>query len=315
PPRPLIPDLDTLPLPDYARVQDFSRYAPGVFAHKTLPVAGVITSRGCPNRCTFCDRSVFGQKLRQRSPENIAEEIILLYHKHGIREFNFLDDTFTINGAKRFPPLFSLLKQEGIRFPWSCSTRINAVDENLLRFMKEHGCWYISFGIESGDADILKRIQKNLNMEQARQVLGACRRLGITTKGFFIVGHPGETKESIERSMQFALSLPLDQVGVFINTPLPGTEQFDTASRYGSLAPTDWRMYNMHNPVFVPTGLTEECLTESRRLFMRRFFVRPGTILRFSKLFWGKGGVTRLLSVVRALPFLFFPQRVDGKTA
>jgi radical SAM superfamily enzyme YgiQ (UPF0313 family) len=271
-------------------------------------VANIITSRGCPNQCTFCDRSVFGQKLRQRSPQNIAAEIELLWQRYQIREIAFVDDTFTIN-PQRIVELFRILSEKGIHFPWTCMSRINTVDERILSFMKDHGCWHISFGIESGSEATLRQIKKNITLPAARRCIETCRRLGILTKGFFIVGHPTDTLDSIEQTIRLALDLPLDDVVATLNTPLPGTEQYGTASEFGSFKGRDWSEFNLWNPVFVPRGLTEEILVAKHREFYRRFYLRPRIIARYVRSFFSAAGLRRLAALLRSIPFILMPKR------
>lgn len=304
PTRPFIAPLDSLPFPAYDLIPDLSAYNPPPCNYRKIPVANIITSRGCPNRCTFCDQSIFGRQLRQRSAENIVSEIELLHTRYGIREIAFVDDTFTIDN-ERIRQIFSLLNQKGISFPWTCMSRINTVDEDILRFMKDAGCWHISFGIESGNREILKRIQKNIELERVVHVVRLCSNIGLKTKGFFIIGHPGETQETIEETIRFALSIPLDDIVVTINTPIPGSVQYTEASQYGSLDETDWRQFNYHRPVFVPNGLSQQLLTESYRNFYRRFYFRPRILWRYWKSFWLPGGIKRFVQLFRALPFLF----------
>lgn len=309
PPRPFIPDLDSLPFPAYDLVDDFSLYNPPPMNYKKLPVANIITSRGCPNQCTFCDRSVFGQRLRQRSPKNIAAEIELLWNQYHIREIAFVDDTFTIN-PQRIVELFQILDEKKIRFPWTCMSRINTVDEEILGFMKRHGCWHISFGIESGNEQTLRHIKKNITLKTARTCIEMCRRLGILTKGFFIVGHPTDSLETIEQTIRLALDLPLDDIVVTLNTPLPGTEQYRTATQFGSFEGRDWAEFNLWNPVFVPRGLTNEMLVAKHREFYRRFYLRPRIIARYVKSFFSAAGLRRLAALLRSIPFI-----VNVKTA
>jgi anaerobic magnesium-protoporphyrin IX monomethyl ester cyclase len=303
-PRPFIGNLDSIPFPAYDLISDFRLYNPPPSNYKKLPVANVVTSRGCPNHCTFCGHSVFGRTLRQRSPENIAEEIELLYHRYHVREIAFVDDTFTIQPRRIFD-LFHILNSRNIRFPWTCMSRINTVDYETIKFMKDQGCWHISFGIESGDEEILRLIQKNISLEETKKVVGWCRQLGIRTKGFFIIGHPGETLATIDKTIRMALSLPLDDVVVTLNTPFPGTNQYQTAGDYGKMGIWDWSRFNMWNPVFVPHGLTEDILIEKHKEFYRRFYLRPRVILRYALSFLSRAGIRRALSVMQSIPFMF----------
>ena len=305
---PRIDDLDAVPFPAYDLAADLSLYTPPPCNYKKLPAANVITSRGCPNQCTFCDRSVFGQLLRQRSAENVAAEIEHLWNEYHVREIAFVDDTFTLR-PQRIRELFAILDRKGIRFPWTCMSRVSAVDEDLLRFMRDHGCWHISFGIESGNEEILKRIKKQISLEQARRVIGWCAKLGIRTKGFFIVGHPGETLETIDESIREALKMKLDDVVVTINTPIPGSPQYNEAAANGTLDVTDWSKFNYWRPVFVPHGLTREQLLSKHREFYRRFYFRPRILWRYALSFLSPSGPRRLLLLLRSLPFLLFREK------
>jgi anaerobic magnesium-protoporphyrin IX monomethyl ester cyclase len=303
PPREYIADLDTLPFPAYDLIPDLRRYAPPPSNYKAVPVVNIITSRGCPNQCTFCDRNVFGERYRERSAENVAEEIQYLVDTRHARELAFVDDTFLID-KKRIYELFDLLDARGIALPWTCMSRINNVDEDFLRYLKSKGCWHISFGIESEDENILARIRKNVSLEKASVVITICRRLKIKTKGFFIVGHPGETVATIDKSIQLARDLPLDDIVVTINTPIPGSVQYKEAQRYGTLETNDWSRFNYWNPVFVPSGLTEALLIRKHREFYRRFYLRPRIMGRYLMSFFGRGGIERFVSLVRASLFL-----------
>jgi anaerobic magnesium-protoporphyrin IX monomethyl ester cyclase len=256
PKRDFVEGINSLPFPAYDLVDDFSLYNPPPMNYKKLPVANIITSRGCPNQCTFCGHSVFGRSLRQRSPESIAGEIQLLHTHYNIREIAFVDDTFTIN-PQRIEALFNLLNE------------------------------------------------KNISLDAVYKTVDICHRLDIRTKGFFIVGHPGETSETIEQTIKFALDIPLDDIVVTLNTPLPGTEQFRTAQQFGCIDRTDWSKFNMWNPVFIPAGLTAGLLLKRHREFYRRFYLRPRIIKRYAASFFSKSGIRRALSLVRSLPFLF----------
>jgi anaerobic magnesium-protoporphyrin IX monomethyl ester cyclase len=308
PPAPRIDDLDALPFPAYDLAADLALYTPPPCNYKKLPAANVITSRGCPNQCTFCDRSVFGQLLRQRSAENVAAEIEHLWNDYHVREIAFVDDTFTLR-PQRIRELFAILDRKDIAFPWTCMSRVSAVDEDLLRFMRDHGCWHISFGIESGNEDVLKRIKKNISLEQARRVIGWCAKLGIRTKGFFIVGHPGETLETIDESIAEALKMKLDDVVVTINTPIPGSPQYKEAGQNGTLDVTDWSKFNYWRPVFVPHGLTREQLLLKHREFYRRFYFRPRILWRYMLSFLSPSGPRRFVTLLRTLPFVMFREK------
>ncbi|MGL1863772.1 MAG: B12-binding domain-containing radical SAM protein [Pseudodesulfovibrio sp.] len=284
--RPYIDDLDSLPIPAYDLISSPEQYTPPPFNYRKKPVVNIMTSRGCPNNCTFCERSTFGQKARKKSAAKIVDEIEYVMKTLGAREIAFVDDTFTI-WPDRIYEIFAMTKARGLHFPWTCMSRINTVDDKLLEFMRDTGCWSIAFGIESGDETILKTIRKNIKLEKVRKVVSKCSELGIVTKGFFIVGHPKETLETIEKTIKFACSLDLDYAMATVNTPMPGTEQFKNVDQYGVLDKTNWEDFNYWSPVFVPHGLSEELILEKSEDFLRRFYVRPRIIYRQGKMIFG----------------------------
>ncbi len=303
PAREYIHNLDTLPFPAYDLIRNIDNYAPPPCNYKTLPVINIITSRGCPYQCTFCDKNSFGNGYRQRSPENMVKEIKYLRDTFSVREIAFVDDTFLLN-KERIYRLFELLDRENIKFHWTCMSFINNIDIELLKYIKDKGCWHISFGIESGDREILKTIRKNITLEKCERVISWCRQLKIKTKGFFILGHPGETRETIERTIDFASKLKLDDIVVTINTPIPGTQQYAEATKYGTLDETDWSQYNYWRPVFLPFGMTRELLLEKHREIYRRFYLRPRILIRYLLSIFSRGGCKRLFTIMKASRFL-----------
>ena len=278
-PRKYIEDMDELPLPARDLLPSLKYYLPPPLNYRDKPCATIITTRGCPYGCTFCDHNTFGRKYRMRSAENIVGEINHLIENYSVKEIAFVDDTFNIND-KRLDRLFSLMRDNSIKLPWTCMARINTASYEQLKSMKEAGCWHISFGIESGNKDIIKLIKKGIDLDYARKVIGWCKELGIYTKGFFIIGHPGETKETIEDTIKYALTVPFTDVVVTLNTPIPGSWNFDNINKFGQMATVDWSKHNMWIPVFIPNGLTEEYLKEQHSRFIKKFYFRPSIILK-----------------------------------
>ncbi|GAB6042582.1 B12-binding domain-containing radical SAM protein [Endothiovibrio diazotrophicus] len=290
-PRAFVEDLDTLPFPAFDLIPDIDVYKPPLFLHKAKPLLSMITSRGCPSKCTFCAVSM-GKAYRKRSARNIFDEIKLLVRRYGVREIDFLDDNFLLD-KERVYELFNLLRADGISLHWSCMARISSVDYEFLQFLRDNGCWTIAFGIESGDRKILKTIRKGLSLRRTAEVLGWCREIGIMTRGFFIIGHPLETVETIDRTIQYALDIPLDIIMTAINTPFPGTQQYDEAERYGTLDKSDLTQFSQSNPVFIPYGLTKEILLDKQREMYVKFYFRPKTMLRLTKIYFGGGWAVR----------------------
>jgi radical SAM superfamily enzyme YgiQ (UPF0313 family) len=279
PKREHIKDINTIPFPAYELVRDFRLYRSSIFAAKKLPNSGIITMRGCPNACTYCDNTVFGHKIRFRSPENIADEIELLVKKYGIKEISFMDDTFTTKRDLVYQT-FEILNKRNIKIPWTCVTRVDFVDKELLEFMKNNGCWMISVGIESGEPAILKELRKNISLNDARNVIEMANKIGIKTNGFFMIGHPNETIESIEKTIEFATKSKLDYISLSYNTPFNGTKQSMDIGKYGKVIDTNWDNYDLSTPVFVPAALTRETLVEKYEEFQKRFNSRPIRVLK-----------------------------------
>jgi len=278
-PRPLIHDLDTLPLPAWDLLTGFPRrFRPSPARIRRWPCASIVLTRGCPNRCVFCDRSVFGNRCRAYTPAYAVNLVRDLYEHHGVRELLIEDDTFVISTA-RVREFCERLMAAKLDISWSCLGRADRVDSELLRVMRRAGCWQISYGIESGDPDILAAMNKRLDPDRIRAAVQWSRDAGLRTKGFFIVGFPGETLASLERTRRFACSLPLDDISVMQMTPFPGSELYAMADQVGTFD-RDWRRMNVMETVFVPNGLTRADLEEARTQLLRTFYLRPGVLWR-----------------------------------
>ncbi len=278
--RPFLADLDRLPYPAWDLLEGFPvRYLPAPFKVRRFPAASLVTSRGCPNRCIFCDRSVFGTSCHAFSAGYVIGMIRHLAEHFGIREFSFEDDTF-ITFKKRLIDICQGIIELGIKISWSCLGRVTSVDRETLQLMQRAGCWQISFGIESGCQEILTTIHKNVTLEQIHSAVALCRDTGILSKGFFIAGHPGETRTTLARTLDFALDLPLDDISVTMLTPFPGTEIYERAAEFG-VFDRDWSRMNLLNTVFLPHGLTREDLEQHQRDMLRRFYLRPRIILGY----------------------------------
>ena len=306
PPRPYMEDLDRLPSPAYDLIPDLTAYHPPAFCYSRSPVLNVHTSRGCPGQCTFCDRSVFGGKFRARSAKAVADDIETLIHRYGAREIAFMDDTFTVSKPRVYE-IFRILRERGLTFPWSCMSRISTVDEPLLKFMRDNGCWHIAFGIESGNASVLKVIRKGADLARIEQVIRYCDQIGIKTKGFFMLGHPSDTPESIEQTIEFGVRLPIRDLVVTVNTPWPGTWQFEHAREFGSREAFSFDRWNHWNPVFVPFGLTPEFLLRKHKEFIRRFYFRPRAV-------WNVLRTPGLLRQLWALAVAYFKHRKTAQS-
>jgi anaerobic magnesium-protoporphyrin IX monomethyl ester cyclase len=280
--RSFLKDPDKLSFPAWDLLEDFpDKYYPPPFRFKKLPAVYIVTTRGCPYKCIFCDRSVFGNRCRGHSAKYVLELIEYLSKKFGIKEILIEDDTF-VTFKDRLIEICEGIINRGIRISWSCLARADAVTPEILSLMKKAGCWNISYGIETGDSEVMKFIGKTLNLNKVEQAVRLTKKAGILSKGFFILGHPIDTHDTIKRTVDFALRIPLDDISVSMMTPFPGSILYKIASQYGKFE-NDWKRMNELNTVFVPKGLTEDDLQRYSKEIFRRFYFRPRIVLNYLK--------------------------------
>ncbi len=219
PPRPLIEKLDSIPFPAFHLFNMFEyRRPPGMFFK--LPIHNMITARGCPYKCVFCDdRVIWKDRCRLRSPENIIEEMRILIDRYSAKEIQFYDDTFTVSSS-RVLKLCELIKKNNMKIIWRCASRVDKVSKELLFAMYDAGCRSITYGIESGDDRILKLMNKNTTVEQARQAVRYTKEAGIQAKAFFMMNFPGEDVESTEKTIALSRELDLDFSSFSMTVPL-----------------------------------------------------------------------------------------------
>ncbi len=275
--RPLIKNLDEIPPPAY-NLLPMDKYYPAVGNYKRLPAMSIFATRGCPGRCTFCHMA-FGGVVRQRSARNIVEEIKLLQKKYGVKEISFYDDTFTLF-KKVVREFCDIVVKEKIDITWSCFTRVDFVDEDLLKCMKKAGCHLILFGVESADEQILKNIKKNISLEQVKKIVRLARKIGIETRASFMFGNPGETEKTIKKTIKFAIELDPDEVQFNITTVYPGTEMYEWAKKNNYLTAKDWSNYNVSDCVMELPTVSNDILKKYYKLAHKKFYLRPKVILR-----------------------------------
>jgi len=278
PPRPTIKDLDVLPFPAWDLLDGFPvRYHPALFKYKKLPSTHIISARGCPNKCIFCDTSVFSRQIRFHSSEYVLEMIGYLIKKFGIKEIIFEDDQFLIK-KKRVARICEGILKAKWNISWCCSGRVNSVnDPGLLRLMKRSGCWQISYGIESGNQKILDFAKKAITIDQIEKAVRLTHKAGILSKGYFIFGLPYETEETMKKTIRFANSIPLNDISAFTLTPFPGSEMYDIAEQHGTIE-KDFEKMNLLDVVYIPNGLSKEKLLYYQQQFMKEFYLRPRII-------------------------------------
>ena len=211
-----IRDIDDLPFPDREMI-DIKSYKYFLDGQLTTTV---ISSRGCPFGCNFCANNAWGKSLRMRSPGNIYEEVRMLKENYGYEAFMFFDDTMTVD-RKRMSRICSLLKE--LKIIYRCFIRSDTVDKEILSSMRRSGCVEVGVGIESGSQRILNIVNKGETVKKNMEAVKMCRKLGIRTKGFFVVGLPGENSESISETEEFLKEADLDDIDITVFSPYPGS--------------------------------------------------------------------------------------------
>jgi len=277
-PRALMQNLDELPLPAWSLLPGFPKaFRPSPARIRRWPCASVVLTRGCPNSCTFCDRSVFGNRCRSYSPSYAVNLLKDLRNNFGVKEILIEDDTFILS-PKWVNEFCNRIITDKLDISWSCLGRADRMTADMAGVMHKAGCWHISFGIESGDEELLKRTNKNLDIQQIRNAVSYCKSAGIRTKGFFMIGFPGETAQSIRLTAELAKSLPINDISVMQLTPFPGTELYKSAHLYGHFE-NDWRLMNTINTVFIPNGFSAADMERARKSIISDFYFRPHIML------------------------------------
>jgi len=277
PERPLIKDLDSLPAPAY-HLLPMDKYYAAAGAALRHPVAAMLATRGCVGRCTFCYR-MFGHHLRIRSGQKIAEEVKFLQDNYGIREICFYDDTFTMC-KKEVYAFCQALEDMKLDITWVCFSRVDTIDEKLLYRMKQTGCHQISYGIESACPEILQNIGKNTDCEKAEHSIRLTKKVGIDVRAAFMLGNPGETEETMEETLAFAIRLNPEIAMFNITTPFPGTEMFEWADKHNYIITKNWDDYDLAHPVLELPTVSSKKVQEFYRKAYRRFFLRPSYLAR-----------------------------------
>ncbi|MCD6405830.1 MAG: cobalamin-dependent protein [Planctomycetes bacterium] len=281
-PRP-VDDLDALALPAYDLV-DFSDYTIGAHGmyFKRKPLTTIITSRGCPFHCSFCAKSVLtGDTWRPRSPEGVLDEIELLMHRYGIREIHFEDDNIALD-EDRFRKICQGIIDRGIDITWKCPHGIYATHlaQDTFELMARSGCYSLSFGIESGNDQVLAMAHKTSNTAGLRKTVEAARRAGIQVIGFFILGLEGETPQTIRETIDFAKSLPLDAAQFNLCVPFIGTQIRETYLDLGYISDRDLDTYDVDHAVVNLPGLSTKDMKRWRLRAFLEFYSRPSIFLR-----------------------------------
>lgn len=277
-PRKLVENLDKLPFPDRNKLP-IKKYHSSVAKKKFLTT--IITSRGCPYNCLFCFAG--GRKFRERSPENVIAELKECV-KIGITEFEFYDDTFTVN-PKRVIAICDLIIKENLKIVWAIRARVNNINLEMLEKLKKAGCIRINYGVEAGTEEILKLIRKGITLEQTQRIFNLTKKVGITTLAYFMIGHPTETKQQILKTINFAKSIKPDYCLFSIATPWPDTDMYKMGFEKGIYKEDYWKEFaksplKEFRPKVWTENFTEKELLDLLELSYKEFYLSPKYILR-----------------------------------
>ncbi len=273
--HPLLESLDRLPFP----ARDLLKNEIYLSPETGNPLTVIHGNRGCPAACIFCPAGVMsGFKVRYRSPENILLEIRECVERFGIREFLFHGDTFTLNKAWLLR-LCGLIRESGLKIRWGCNSRVDTMDDERAEAMRGAGCWVVAFGVETGNQEILDKLKKGAKVEEAESAVAACKRHGLRTHAFFVIGLPWETEKTLEQTYQFARKLDTDFFDFNIAYPLPGTEFYEmaVAENLFETAPETSGYANAAVRTYV---LSSQYLTDWRRKKLLAMSLRPNYIAR-----------------------------------
>ena len=313
PDRELIQVLDDLPVGFFGDL-NLSRYIPHPTQYIKLPNYSVVTQRGCPYPCTFCEAHVaLGKKLRVFSPKRVVEELKILKYEKGARGIYFQDSTFTLN-RKYVCELFRLMIKEGVNdLLWSCTTRTDRVDPELLALMHEAGCRNILYGIESGNQQSLDVLKKNIKVDVQERAVEWTHKAKITMLCSYILCLPGETEELVQNTIAYAKRLSSQMALFYLPVPYPGSELYKVCLKSGGLRETqDWASYlsiDFDNPVYVNPVFGKERMKYWYKKSYYDYYTCSKTWITNFKALMLSGGFKRYLRGLNAIAALLLHKK------
>ena len=281
---PFVTNLDDIPFPDLEALNpNFYPPSPMGMVTKGYPIGVMISSRGCPCSCIYCSSSSFYEhRVRLRSAENVVAEMKHLIENYGVKEIQFMDDNLILN-RQHAVEICNLILKENIKINWSCPNGIRAdsLDYELAVLLKKAGCYLVTIGIESANPQILKNVKKGETIDVISKAIRVASKAGLIVHGAFVLGLPGETKETIRETINFAKKLPLNRAFFTLIDVLPGCELWkNDKEKYKNFLTTD----SYAVPAYIPEGLTKEYLMKAQERAMFEFYFRPRILFDMIKL-------------------------------
>ncbi len=279
-PRELIDDLDNLPFPSWEKF-NVQKYKSSPTTSRASPVGPIETSRGCAFKCTFCNKNIFGHKVRIKSVKRVIDEIEYMIEK-GFKEIHIWDENFAFQ-EKRVLDMCQQIEKKRLKFHWNIffGVRADSVDKEFFKVIAEAGCYSVSFGIESGSQRILDGVHKGTKLEQCRKAVRFAKEAGLETVCYFMLGLPDETEETLKDTINFAIELNPTYAKASITIPFPSTEMFLKIEKEGRMKSYDWSKYNLHNTsdVYLHENLNWGTIRKYYNLFYRTYYSRPAYVL------------------------------------
>ncbi len=275
PARPILMDLNKLPPYAYHLIP-MDKYYPAVGAYRKLPAINMLMTRGCPGKCIFCNSAETA--LRTRDAARVVDEIIYLRDTYGIREIQFYDDTFTVmkKNALRFA---RLMKEQNVGVGFTVFARTDCWNEEMAHSLKEAGCHQVMFGIESGSKKILKVLRKDIDLEKTENAVRIAKAAGLEVRSAFVFGSPGETEETCQETVDYAMRLDSDLAIFNITTPYPGTQLYNWAQQNGRILGKNWWNYELGSTIVELGSISNDKLRETYGRAFKTYYNRP-------KIYW-----------------------------
>lgn len=282
--RARIEPLDEIP-PPARDLLPMTKYRSSIARSTNQPSHSMLASRGCPGVCSFCNKRTFGTKVRYFSVQRIVEEFFLLRDKYGAKDIAVWDDNF-ISEPDIVMNVCDELEKNNFGLSWSVEARVDCVQRDIIKALRSAGCAYIALGIESGSERVLEHMKKNTSLEQIRNAVRICHEEGLLTRGYFMMGFPGETAAEMSDTVRFAKQLNVSLASFTLFVPLPGTLEYRRACESGSFDPEYYKKrivpeFNfLDEPVYVPAGMTAEELLRINQKAYQSFYFRTSVILK-----------------------------------
>ena len=275
--RSFIEDLDALPFPAHHLMPLES------LKHNGKIIFPLMSSRGCVFWCDFCSTvRMFGRGYRMRSPKNVVDEMQFVHDNYGVDQVTFYDDAFSVD-RNRVVKICEELQNRKLHIKWDCGTRVDMVDRELMKTMRDAGCFAVWLGVESGSEAILGAMNKRIKLEQTRLAYKTAHQLGLMTIANVVLGFPGETEQTARETIRFVKELNPDDVGFYIATPYPGTPMYELVKKNGWLRVTDFDKYDTAGPTFETPSLSMEKLVDLRYKAYQDFYLRLSYVLKMMR--------------------------------